>query len=225
MLTLDELRSLPIENVRLFHQSIYGQKFAIFKYKLEKQGSIETKRAFLEYARATAREILYGFDVMNFFKRPDGKIFEMLIPFSAKDRETFVLRVRLEAYFIISNLVMAGVESAEAANMLAYSKISDNLLDDKFIEENVMPFFDHHLKARENRAKALANTRNMAREEVEALVDCFGRLSSLYGDREGFFKTVFSLGLRTKNYWLDKRIHGIIIYAKDRYSPNIRTKE
>lgn len=222
MLTLEEITSHPLESTRLFHQSIYGQKYYNLCQKAAKMYNNDdprVKKEFIDYAKNTAQEVLLKFNVENFFRRSDNMPFELLIPFSvkAKDRESFIYRVRLEAFHIITHLISMGVESASVADEIAYEKIKDNFLDDRFMEDWIMPFFDGHVKAREKKAKAIIEARNVAREEVETLIDCFGRLSSLYGDREGFFKTLFSLGLRTKNYWLDKRIYAIITYAKDRY--------
>ena len=76
---------------------------------------------------------------------------------------------------------------------------------------------------RHEMAVSFSVARNLARTQVHTLIEMYANFAVLYGEREGFFSSIFSFGKKTKNYWLNIKIHGIIVLAKDKYYANVHT--
>ena len=76
---------------------------------------------------------------------------------------------------------------------------------------------------RHEMALSISVARNLARTQVHTLIEMYAKFSLLYGERESFISSIFSFKKKTKNHWLNIKIHGIIVLAKDKYYVNMRT--
>lgn len=149
----------------------------------------------------------------------DGMPIEAEIPkgLKTKDYEVFKRMVRYEIQVILLFYLSHATGSMDEATAMVTAHLKDNVLNDEWLDAHLVDIFKNALQKRKEKAALLIGFRNNAKKKVDAFKDCLGRLSALYGERENAFLSFFMLGKRQKNYWLDIKIRGIIVYGIDQF--------